>query len=718
VTGTTPVSRDGTSDLARAADVLASRLPPPLAPLARLAFNYWWSWAPGGRGLFQAVDPARFELCRENPVRLLQESPEGIERAARDAALVARAEKLEAALRRDLDRPPQEDAVTAERPAVFLCAEFGVHRSLPIYQGGLGVLAGDILKEASDRAMPLVGVGIMYSLGSFHQRLDPSGWQHDYWIESDPERLPAALVTGADGQPVTIVVPIRTRDVVVQVWRVDVGRVQLFLLDANRPENEVADRWITARLYVGGWEARLAQYALLGIGGVRALRALAIEPGLLHLNDGHPTLAPLELAREAVASGSPFDEALAEARARTIFTTHTPVPAGNETYGAEDAHRVLGRFAKDLGIGVEGLLRLGRLHPDNPDDGLGMTTLGLRGSRWANAVSRRHGEVARAMWHPLHPGASVDDVPIGHVTNGVHVPTWMAPGMQDLLDRYLGPAWRDRPADPESWAGIDAIPDVELWRVRADLRSGLATFLKDRSVGDLLARDEAGEYVEAAASGFSPDVLTVGFARRVATYKRLYLLIQDPTRAAQLLTEPAPIQIVLAGKAHPRDTEAKHSLQRLFAQRWDPAIASRVAYLEDYDMAVAGRLVEGCDVWLNLPRPPMEASGTSGMKSALNGGLNLSVLDGWWAEAFDGTNGWGIPGEVDPDPAAQDGRHAEIFYDLLEREVVPLFYERGEAGVPAAWVARIKASLRSIGPRFGATRMMEDYLRTAYRAPD
>lgn len=714
MTRTPPVAYAGTSDLTRATDDLAARLPSAVAPLARLAFNYWWSWAPGGRELFRAVEGERFELCSENPVRLLQEAPRALDRAARDPGLVGRAEELEAALRDELDRPPREGEVTTDRPAAFFCAEFGIHRSLPIYQGGLGVLAGDILKEASDRAVPLVGVGILYSQGNFHQRLDPSGWQHDYWIDSDPERLPAALVTGPNGEPVTVDVPIRDRDVVVQVWRVDVGRVPLFLLDANRPENRVADRWITARLYVGNREGRLAQYAMLGIGGVRALRALDIEPGLLHLNEGHPALAPLELARDGTLGGRPFEEALAAARSHTIFTTHTPVPAGNETYGKDETVAVLGRFSEELGIGLQGLLALGLSRPEAPEDGFGMTTLGLRASRSANAVSSRHGEVSRGMWRPLFGDRATEDVPIGHVTNGVHVPTWMAPPMQALLDRHLGTAWRERPDDPAAWAGVEGIPDQELWAVRSDLRAGLAAYLRERSVGDLLARDESGEYVEAAESGFSPDPLTLGFARRVATYKRLYLLIHDPARAAQLLTDPEPIQIVLAGKAHPRDTEAKHTLQGLFAQRWDPAIASRVAYLEDYDMAVATQLVWGCDVWVNLPRPPMEASGTSGMKSALNGGLNLSVLDGWWAEAFDGTNGWGIPGDVDPDHGAQDARDAATFYDLVEREVVPLFHDRDSDGVPRGWVARVKASLRTVSPRFGATRMMEDYLRAAY----
>jgi starch phosphorylase len=602
-----------------------------------------------------------------------------------------------------------------DRPIAFLCAEYGVHRSLPTYGGGLGVLAGDILKEASDMALPFVAVGILYRQANFHQRFDLSGWQHEYWIESDPDRLPAALVTGFDGLPVTITVPLRGREVVLQIWRVDVGRVPLYLLDAARPENSRADRWITARLYVGDRTIRLAQYAVLGIGGVRALRALGIDPAVIHLNEGHAALAPLELARVAVAEGHPFRDALAGARERTVFTTHTPVPAGNETYGAEEIRRVLGDVSSYLETDEASVLGLDRSRPEDPDEPLGLTVLGIRASRSTNAVSRTHGQVSRLMWHHLFPGGSVEDVPIRHVTNGVHLPTWMAPPMRWLLDLYLGEGWHRRAADPSTWEGVQDIPDEELWSVRAQVRADLVEYVRDRAVLDRLARGESTEYAEAGGRAFDPNALTLGFARRVAAYKRLSLLIHEPDRAHQLLHGPRPVQVVLAGKAHPSDEEAKQILKQVFSEKWGLNDAERVVFLEDYDMGVAARLVAGCDVWINVPRPPLEASGTSGMKSAVNGGLQLSVLDGWWAEAYDGTNGWALSGEVDGDHDAQDARDGRALYDLLEREVVPSFYDRDRSGIPADWVRRVKASLITIGPRFCATRMMREYLETTYR---
>ncbi|MBI4259009.1 MAG: alpha-glucan family phosphorylase, partial [Actinobacteria bacterium] len=614
------------------------------------------------------------------------------------------------------NRPVSVDDIPPERPVAFLCAEYGIHRSLPIYSGGLGVLAGDILKESSDRALPLVGVGLMYAQGAFHQRLDPAGWQHDYWMDSDPEGLPAALVTDHDGRPLTVTVRIYERDVVVQVWRVDIGRIPLYLLDSNRPENSVVDRWITARLYVGDRGTRLAQYALLGIGGIRALRAMGYDPSVVHLNEGHAALAALELAREEVAAGSSFDEAVASARSRTVFTTHTPVAAGNEAYSPDQIEGVLGRLAGEIGVDLSRLMALGREDPDDEEAPIGMTVLGLRVSRAANGVSDLHGRVARQMWRPLYAGSAEEDVPIGHVTNGVHLPSWMALPMRELLDRHLGAGWEERAHDPATWARVDDIPDEELWEVRCAMRADLVTYLRERSAIDRLARGEPSEYVAAGMAGFHPDALTLGFARRVATYKRVYLLTLDPDRAIRLLELPEAPQLVLAGKAHPQDDEAKAVLASLFRLKWAPHVAERVAYVEDYDLSVAARLVRGCDVWVNLPRPPLEASGTSGMKNALNGGLNLSVLDGWWAEAFDGTNGWGIEPEVGPPPEEQDGRDAMAFYELMEKEVVPLFNERDSQGIPRGWIRLVKSSLRSVGPRFVASRMMADYLRTTYRS--
>jgi starch phosphorylase len=441
---------------------------------------------------------------------------------------------------------------------------------------------------------------------------------------------------------------------------------------------------------------------------------MGIDPGVVHLNEGHAALAPLELARADVAAGRPFSEALEAARDRTVFTTHTPVPAGNETYAAEEIDEVLGPFAGELGIERERLLELGRARPDDEDEWFGMTTLGLNVSRAANGVSRRHGEVARSMWHHVYPERSQDDVPIGHVTNGVHLPTWMAPAVQVLLDRYLGEGWRTAQSDPDVWTAVDDIPADELWAARHQLRSSLIDYVRERTITDRLAREEPAEYAEAAARALDPATLTVGFARRVAGYKRITLLAHDPERATALVSGPQPIQLLIAGKAHPQDELAKGMLQSVFTMKWDTSVQERVAFLEDYDLGVAAHLVAGCDVWVNVPRPPLEASGTSGMKAAMNGALNLSVQDGWWEEAFDGTNGWGIRGEPTLEPDVQDDRDADALYGTLEREVIPLFYQRDQEGIPRGWIDRVKASLRTIGPRFNAGRMLRDYVEGPY----
>jgi starch phosphorylase len=700
---------DGSADLERAGSDLAVRVPSTLAPLGRLAYNYWWSWTPEGRALYRSIDPERFELTHQNPVRLLREAPvPAISAAARDGAYVGRLEELDRRFEAVLEHR-QDDT----RPIAFFCLEYGLHPSLPIYSGGLGILAGDILKEASDRGLPMVGVGLLYWQGSYHQRLDPSGWQHDYWTETDLSFLPAALVTTEENTPLTVSVPIRGRDVVAQVWRVDVGCVPLFLLDTRRPENDVLDRWITGRLYVGDPKVRLAQYALLGIGGIRVLRELGFDPAVLHLNEGHPALAPLELAAASVAEGRSFDDALEDARARTVFTTHTPVPAGNETYQPGTVLDVLRAMPAALGIDEERFIDLGRIAPGG-EEGFGMTTLALRFSRAANGVSRRHGEVAREMWRPLFRDAA--DVPIGHVTNGVHLPTWMAAPMRGLLDRHLGEDWTERASDAETWKPVHEIPDEELWATRDELRGILVRFARERSALDRLARGESSDSVEAAREAFDTEALTIGFARRVATYKRLYLLVADLERVSKLLQGPPDVQVIIAGKAHPDDEDAKRTLQGLFRERWGNRSGVRVTFLEDYDLALAARLVAGCDLWVNLPRPPLEASGTSGMKSSLNGGLNLSVLDGWWAEAFDGSNGWAISGDVAESPEEQDQRDSEAVYSLLEQEVLPLFYERDGGGIPRGWLARVKSSLATIGPAFCATRMMDDYVAHSYGA--
>jgi len=711
---------DGQRDIGRAAASLASRLPPSLGALARLAYDYHWSWQRDGGELFRSVDPQRWAAVGGNPVALLQEAPaESLRRAADDRKLVERVDQAEAALAADRARPAASHPGAPEGVRAFFCAEYAVHASLPIYSGGLGALAGDFLKQASDDALPLVGVGLLYRQGYFRQRLDGSGLQHEYWIDADPDRLPAALVSGADGAPLTVAVPIAGERVTAQIWRVNVGRVALYLLDSDRPENSRTARWISSRLYVSAPEVRLAQYVLLGVGGVRALAAMGIEVSRLHLNEGHAAFAALELARAELAAGGSLEHALEhaleQARERVAFTTHTPVPAGNDTYPIAQVAEVAGAFAEEVGIGMDGLARLGRSHAAQTAELFGMTQLALHTSAKANAVSRRHGEVAREMWHDLWPEVPVEQVPIVHVTNGVHVPTWLGAPMRALLERHLPEGWLMQAGQAAVWDAVARIPAAELWAARNEQRARLVASVRDRSVAERLGRGDQLDYARAAAEHFSPDVLTVGFARRLATYKRLRLLVSDHERARELLRGERPIQIVLAGKAHPRDDEAKHMLQQLFELKALREVAERVVFLDDYDLASAALLVQGCDVWVNLPRPPLEASGTSGMKSAINGGLHLSVLDGWWAEAYQDDNGWALCGDVDPDVEAQDARDGAELQRLLRQQVVPLFYDRDESGLPQGWVDRMRASLRSIGPAFSAQRMLRDYGERIYR---
>jgi starch phosphorylase len=705
---------DGRLDVERAVAELADRLPAELRPLARVAFNYRWSWMPDGPAVFRDIDPLRWERSQQNPRAMLETmATSRARRLASDERYLARVGALAAGLEDHLRRPAGVH-LAADRPIAYFCSEFAIHHSLPLYGGGLGVLAGDVLKAASDLAVPMLGIGLLYREGYFHQQLDVEGVQHEWWIPGEFERLPAVLVTGDDGAPLTVSVDMRGRTVRIQVWRIDVGRVPLYLLDTDRPDNDPIDRWITARLYIGDRHTRLAQYGVLGVGGARALVALGIEPSVVHLNEGHAALASFEQLRTLVAAGQSPAAALATVRQGTVFTTHTPVAAGNECYAFDEVEPVLGALRGGLDEHRSFFYGLGRLDSDKPEGSLAITPLALRTSRASIGVSRRHGEVARGMWHGLWPDRPVDEVPIGYVTNGVHTTTWMADPMQGLLDRHLGPDWRTRILDAALWERIASIPDEELWAVRRTLRQQLVDYARVRSVGVRLARGESPDYVEAAARAFDPGVLTICFARRVAAYKRLHLFTRQLERGLRLLADDArPIQVVIAGKAHPQDREAKDGLRAVLALRGAPRVGSRMAFLEDYDLDMAHQLVAGADVWVNLPRPPLEASGTSGMKAALNGALNLSVLDGWWLEGYEVEAGWAIA-TPEGDATMQDEHDAAALYDLLEHEVVPLFYRRNAAGIPEGWIRRMKASMQSLVPRFSAERVVREYVTTLY----
>jgi starch phosphorylase len=717
MTVTTPQSNDGQRDVERAIAELAERLPGPLVPLARAAYNYRWAWLPNGAKLFRQMDPVIWGHGEWNPRYVIEAvPPRRLLELAHQQPYVEEVRALAARIQADRNRPWAQTGISPERPVAYFCSEFAVHCSLPLYGGGLGVLAGDYLKAASDLALPVVGVGLLYRQGYFHQRLDTAGWQHEYWVNTNYERLPAVRVTGPDDRPLTVDLVLRGRRVRIQVWRIDVGRVPLYLLDTDREDNHPIDRWITARLYIGDRQTRLAQYAVLGIGGVRVLDALGIRPGLVHLNEGHAALSSSERLRRLLATGRTFDEALALLRQETVFTTHTPVPAGNEGYSQGEVEMVLGGLMDDLGVPPGTYYDLGRVVPGNEQEPINITPLALRTSRAANGVSRRHAEVARAMWHPLWRERAEAEVPITHVTNGVHTTTWMSVEMQALLERHLGANWDSRLTAPAFAEGIAAIPDQELWGVRRTQRQALIDYVRERSIRDRLGRGESSDFVDAAARSFDPNVLTIGFARRMVTYKRLYLLTRFPQRALRLLDDgPTPIQLVLAGKAHPQDQEAKEALRLFFELRGVPEVSRRVVFLEDYDLHMAPRIVTGVDVWLNLPRPPLEASGTSGMKVTLNGGLNLSVLDGWWAEAYDGENGWAITSPA-ADYQTQDDHDAAALLDLLEREVIPTFYDCAADGISYRWVQRIKTAMRTLIPRCTAERMLREYLETMYVA--
>jgi glycogen phosphorylase len=705
----------GAADLAGRIDLLAARLSESLKPLAGVAYNYRWSWAADGTAVFRDINPHRWALAGANPVRFLSDLwPATQEAVDRNPALRARIDALVAEVSDDLARPDRARP-GIDGPVAFMCAEFGFHVSMPIYSGGLGVLAGDILKEASDQALPMIGIGLFYRRGYFRQRLDLVGRQQEYWLTSDPKSLPMARVSRPDGAPLLPTVQVAGRSITFQVWRVDIGRVPLLLLDTELPENDAVARWTTGRLYEGNRAVRLNQYGLLGIGGARVLDELGIEPAVVHLNEGHPALAPLELASRRVERGMPVGEALEEVRRRTVFTTHTPVPAGNETYEPREFLDAFGELAQRLGLGDEQFLGLCRIDSGDGGERPGMTPLAIRMSRRRNGVSRLHGAVARAMWQPMFPGAELADVPITHVTNGAHIASFVGAPMRALLTRHLGTAWLERPADPVVWERVREIPNEELWAARCEARGSLVGYVRERSQVERLQRGEQIDYVRAIESGLDDGALTLGFARRFATYKRVYLLTRDSERVRRILSGAPPVQLLVAGKAHPNDEGGKDALQRLYAfKRAEPAISDRFVIVEDYDLDVAAHLVSGCDVWVNLPRRPMEASGTSGMKATFNGVLQLSVLDGWWDEAYDGANGWAIPGEEDGDAELVDTRDAERFYDLLEREIIPLFYERDDRGVPQRWCDLVKGALVTCAPAFSAARMIDEYVEEIY----
>jgi starch phosphorylase len=696
-------------------------LPERLSRIFELACDLWWTWHPA-REVFRSLDYRLWRRTAHNPVRMLRELPfEHLERAANDPKFLARYDAAISAMdaARSFKGTWWEKTVGTDpsRTIAYFSAEFALHQTLPIYAGGLGVLAGDHCKEATDLGVPLVGVGFMYPQGYFRQRISAEGWQQEVYEKLSWENAPVTRAETLDGQPCIVMVPLGSRNVLVQVWQVRLARVRLFLLDTDLPENQAWDRELSARLYGGGHDTRLQQEIVLGLGGVLALRALGITPAVWHLNEGHAAFVVLQRIRDLLSTGHRWEAALDEVRRTTVFTTHTPVPAGHDAFPFNLVEQHLSGCWGSLGEHRDEFLALG-----NYDNGSGngpqfnMTALAMRSAGAINGVSKLHGEVTREMFAPLWPDVAKEDRPVRTITNGVHAPTWVSTELTALFDRYLGEAWRDRTDDPELWTGIEAIPDAELWTVRLALRNHLFHFVRERIRDRWSDEGASASRVMAGGVMLDPHALTIGFARRFTGYKRPDLIFRDVDRLAKLVTDTRrPLQIVFAGKAHPADEAGKHHLQNVFRQALDPRFGGRVAFIDDYDLHVAHFLVQGCDVWLNNPRKPLEASGTSGMKAAMNGTPHLSIGDGWWAEGYDGTNGWLIDGKTDSaDPNTVDAADADALYALLENDVVPAFYDRDTAGLPKRWLEIVRRSLITVTPNFSTRRMLKEYVEHAY----
>jgi starch phosphorylase len=686
--------------------------------LRELARNLWWSWQPDIRALFRHLDPGLWSVVHHNPVALLERlAPEEVTRRVQDLELQTRIDQAHRLLQQYLQGEESWGVVHAgpilARPVAYFSAEFGLHQSLPIYSGGLGVLAGDHLKSMSDLGAHVVGIGLLYHQGYVHQLIDENGWQQDLYEPIGARELPVEPVLDAKGEQSRFSVELPGRGVFLRIWRVRVGRNDLLLLDARDDANSAEDQELTGRLYGGDQETRIQQEILLGVGGHRALGVVGVIPSVLHLNEGHSAFALLERGRELVErQGLTAAEALREVAAMSVFTTHTPVEAGHDRFRPDLARPHLEPLAAGLGLPLDEVMALGSERPDDPDAPFCPTVLALKLTRRANGVSALHGRVSRKMWMGLYPGKTEEEVPIGHITNGVHVRTWLAADMHNLLARSLGTGWLDQISSPELWAKIDGLAGAELWEAHRVLKGRLLAFVRGR----LADRRQRLGLPEPEQEPLSAETLTLGFARRFATYKRADLLFQDLDRLARLVNDPErPLQILYSGKAHPRDTGGKALAQRVATLENDPRFAGRILFVENYSMHVARQLVQGVDAWLNTPRRPLEACGTSGQKCIVNGVLNCSILDGWWAEAYDGTNGFAIGnGEIHANPEIQDERDALALFETLENEVIPLYYARDAQGVPAGWMERVKRAIRTLAWRYNADRMVMDYVRQCY----
>ncbi|MGV2829593.1 alpha-glucan family phosphorylase [Myxosarcina sp. GI1(2024)] len=707
---------------------LRAKLPDRLHPLIKIAYNFWWSWDGVGVSIFRELNSQHWENCNHNPVEFLATLLERqlLETAA-DPSFLQRLHDLSDRLENYLQQRPtriEEVAreITPDRPIAYFCIEFGLHQCLATYAGGLGILAADYLKSASDLGLPTVGVGLLYRRGYFQQRFNSEGWQEEHYPDAHFARLPLKLMSDDGGEPLTVNICIRQRCVTAQIWQIQIGRIELYLLDTDREDNDPLDRSLTSRLYGGDDNTRISQEILLGIGGMRALQQLNIAPSIIHLNEGHSAFALLESIRQTMANQEKsFEEAKAEVQQRCVFTTHTPVMAGHDIFPAELMDEYFSHYWSELQISGEKFLDLGARKPQEFSHPFNMTVLALRLTRAANGVSQLNGKVCRQMWSAIYPEKEVPEVPIGAITNGVHVASWIAPLMADLYDRYLGRDWLSRLCDRQIWEKIARIPAAELWECHQLLKERLIVFARERIACARARREATRDEVESDRL-LDPQALTIGFARRLSAYKRPDLIMYDSERARKILSDrQRPVRLIFAGKAHPANDESKRILQRAIEWSHHPDIRDRVVFLENYDILTAQRLVQGVDLWLNTPQRPLEASGTSGQKVALNGGINCSILDGWWREGYrqggdeQAANGWAIGQDRSLEQReAQDRQDAESLYRLLEQEIIPLYYNRDEGEFSLGWIEMMKASIKTVAPVFNTERMLGEYVRKMY----
>lgn len=701
--------------------VVTPNLPPKLQPLLEIARNIWWVWNPEAINLLRRVDPDLWDEHHSNPVAVLGNlSSERISDLTRDQAFLAHLEAVYEDLQRYLKQSSwfeTEHEQLGKTAIAYFSFEFGLHDSLPLYSGGLGVLAGDHLKSATDLGVPLVGVGLAYQYGYFRQYLNHDGWQQEDYPLNDFYNMSMTLENHPDGRPLTIEIEYPGRKVSARIWRVQVGRNPLFLLDTNLAGNRPEDRELTSRLYGGDIDMRIRQEILLGIGGFRALQALGLSPEVFHLNEGHSAFLCLERIRHLMTEHKlPYETAFELVRSSSVFTTHTPVPAGNDHFDPQLVRTYLKPLAEQIGIGMDKLLALGRQNPEDRQETFCMTVLALRLAQFANGVSELHGQVSRRMWQRIWPGVPVEELPISHITNGIHTRSWQCMEMARLYDRYLGPRWYDKPTNHMVWERVARIPDAELWRAHERMRERLVGYVRRKLRDQLEARGANRANIAAAREVLDPEALTIGFGRRFATYKRANLLLSNPARLARILNNPErPVQIIFAGKAHPKDHPGKELIRQIVHMAQREEFRKHLVFLEDYNMEVARYLVQGVDIWLNNPRRPLEASGTSGMKVPVNGGINVSVLDGWWCEAYNKENGWAIgAGEDYDDPGYQDQVESTALYELLENEIALIYYERSSDGVPREWLRYMKNSMRTVNAEFNTNRMVEEYTQRFY----